>query len=52
MSNTGLINSFTCSFQKLNIPSLDMEISKIFGLILQHYASEVEFVKKVSHFYA
>uniref|UniRef100_A0A8P4K4W9 AAA+ ATPase domain-containing protein n=1 Tax=Dicentrarchus labrax TaxID=13489 RepID=A0A8P4K4W9_DICLA len=34
-------------FQKLNIPCLDTEISKLLGLILQHYASEVEFVKKV-----
>ncbi|KAI3374766.1 hypothetical protein L3Q82_021323, partial [Scortum barcoo] len=34
-------------FQRLNLPCLDTEISNILGLILQHYASEVEFVKKL-----
>ncbi|XP_078119766.1 dynein axonemal heavy chain 8-like [Sander vitreus] len=34
-------------FQRLNIPCLDTEISNLLGLILQHYASEVEFVKKL-----
>uniref|UniRef100_A0A8C9XCP5 Dynein axonemal heavy chain 8 n=1 Tax=Sander lucioperca TaxID=283035 RepID=A0A8C9XCP5_SANLU len=34
-------------FQRLNIPCLDTEISNLLGLILQRYASEVEFVKKL-----
>ncbi|XP_062284222.1 dynein axonemal heavy chain 8-like [Scomber scombrus] len=34
-------------FQRLNIPCLKTEISNTLGLILQHYASEVEFVKKL-----
>lgn len=37
------------SFQKLNIPCLNTQISNIFCLILQHYASEVGFVKQVSN---
>ncbi|KAM9349881.1 dynein axonemal heavy chain 8-like [Symphorus nematophorus] len=32
-------------FQWLNIPCLDKKMSNILGRILQHYASEVEFVK-------
>ncbi|XP_067331791.1 dynein axonemal heavy chain 8-like [Channa argus] len=35
------------SFQKLNIPCLKKVISNQLGLILQQYASEVEFVKKL-----
>uniref|UniRef100_A0A3B4XA16 Dynein axonemal heavy chain 8 n=1 Tax=Seriola lalandi dorsalis TaxID=1841481 RepID=A0A3B4XA16_SERLL len=38
---------FVQRFQRLNIPCLDTETSSILGLILQHYASEVEFVKKL-----
>ncbi|XP_027145030.1 dynein heavy chain 8, axonemal isoform X2 [Larimichthys crocea] len=34
-------------FQGLNIPCLDPEISRVLGLILQHYATEIEFVKKL-----
>uniref|UniRef100_A0A3Q3F240 Dynein, axonemal, heavy chain 5 like n=1 Tax=Kryptolebias marmoratus TaxID=37003 RepID=A0A3Q3F240_KRYMA len=34
-------------FQKLNIPCLDAQISTVLGLILQRYASEVEFVKRL-----
>ncbi|XP_075316794.1 dynein axonemal heavy chain 8-like [Odontesthes bonariensis] len=34
-------------FQKLNLPCLATHISNILGVILQHFASEVEFVKKV-----
>nr|XP_046263890.1 dynein axonemal heavy chain 8-like isoform X2 [Scatophagus argus] len=34
-------------FRKQNIPCLDKEISNILGLILQRYASEIEFVKKL-----
>ncbi|XP_037644332.1 dynein heavy chain 8, axonemal-like isoform X1 [Sebastes umbrosus] len=39
--------SFLQRFQRLNIPCLDTEISNVLGLILQHYALEVEFVKKL-----
>ncbi|XP_071768037.1 dynein axonemal heavy chain 8-like [Centroberyx gerrardi] len=35
------------SFQKLNMPCLKTEISNTLGLILQHYASELEFVNKL-----
>uniref|UniRef100_A0A3B4U7E5 Dynein axonemal heavy chain 8 n=1 Tax=Seriola dumerili TaxID=41447 RepID=A0A3B4U7E5_SERDU len=38
---------FVQRFQRLNIPCLGTETSSILGLILQHYASEVEFVKKL-----
>ncbi|XP_076601065.1 dynein axonemal heavy chain 8-like [Chaetodon auriga] len=34
-------------FQRLNIPCLDSEIDRVLGRVLQHYASEVEFVKKL-----
>uniref|UniRef100_UPI0037E892BB dynein axonemal heavy chain 8-like n=1 Tax=Semicossyphus pulcher TaxID=241346 RepID=UPI0037E892BB len=34
-------------FQRLNIPCLDADISNVLGLILQHYAKELEFVKKL-----
>ncbi|XP_070701078.1 dynein axonemal heavy chain 8-like [Pempheris klunzingeri] len=34
-------------FQRLNISCLDTEISNLLGRILQHYASEVDFVKKL-----
>ncbi|XP_044223058.1 dynein axonemal heavy chain 8-like [Thunnus albacares] len=34
-------------FQRLNIPCIMTEISNTVGLILQQYASEVEFVKKL-----
>ncbi|XP_056290683.1 dynein axonemal heavy chain 8-like [Pseudoliparis swirei] len=34
-------------FQRLNIPCLDKKMSNLLSLILKHYASEVEFVKKV-----
>ncbi|GLD50869.1 dynein heavy chain 8, axonemal [Lates japonicus] len=34
-------------FQRLNIPCLETEISILLDRILQHYASEVEFVKKL-----
>ncbi|KAM8728478.1 dynein axonemal heavy chain 8-like [Acanthopagrus schlegelii] len=34
-------------FQRLNFPWLKKEISNVLGLILQHYASELEFVKKL-----
>ncbi|XP_037304127.2 dynein axonemal heavy chain 8-like [Pungitius pungitius] len=34
-------------FQRLNMPCLEMEISKLLSVILQHYASEVEFVRKL-----
>lgn len=50
-SSTGLISFFICSFQGLNIPCLDPEISRVLGLILQHYATEIEFVKKVAFFH-
>uniref|UniRef100_A0A4W6EG55 Dynein axonemal heavy chain 8 n=1 Tax=Lates calcarifer TaxID=8187 RepID=A0A4W6EG55_LATCA len=41
------INYLICSFQRLNIPCLETEISSLLDRILQHYASEVEFVKKL-----
>ncbi|XP_037394017.1 dynein heavy chain 8, axonemal [Pygocentrus nattereri] len=34
-------------FEKLNMPCLKAQISKTFGLILQHYVSELESVKKL-----
>ncbi|XP_075954128.1 dynein axonemal heavy chain 8-like [Anarhichas minor] len=34
-------------FQRLNITCLDTEIPNLLSLIVQHYASEVEFVKKL-----
>ncbi|CAG5978557.1 unnamed protein product [Menidia menidia] len=34
-------------FEKLNLPCLNTHISNIVGVILQHYTSEVLFVKKV-----
>ncbi|KAM8851316.1 dynein axonemal heavy chain 8-like isoform 1-T4 [Spinachia spinachia] len=34
-------------FQRLKIPCLETEISKLLSVILQHYLSEVEFVRKL-----
>uniref|UniRef100_A0A671YVZ2 Dynein axonemal heavy chain 8 n=1 Tax=Sparus aurata TaxID=8175 RepID=A0A671YVZ2_SPAAU len=45
--NTCLIHYFIRSFQRLNFPWLKKETSNVLGLILQHYASELEFVKKL-----
>ncbi|XP_068458453.1 dynein axonemal heavy chain 8-like [Clinocottus analis] len=39
--------SLILRFQRMKIPCLDTEMSKLLSLILQHYASEVVFVKKV-----